>query len=232
MSLSLRRTLAVFYKECKDATKNKLIIMVFFMFPVLSFLFKYIMPETETRVALPMFTNMNIIMVPIILMSTIIAEEKEKGTLRVLIMSNVQPMEYLIGIGFFVFIIAVISTALFLITNNIETTYIFLFLATSLSGIICSILIGAIIGLITKNQMSTGPLSGIIAMVLGMVPMFANMNNSIRNYSKYLYSQSVFDILFRIKDEFTLEKFTVIGVNALIFLIIFYFIYKRKKLAD
>jgi ABC-2 type transport system permease protein len=190
------------------------------------------MPGTETRVALPMFTNMNIIMVPIILMSTIIAEEKEKGTLRVLIMSNVQPMEYLIGIGFFVFIIAVISTALFLITNNIETTYIFLFLATSLSGIICSILIGAIIGLITKNQMSTGPLSGIIAMVLGMVPMFANMNNSIRNYSKYLYSQSVFDILFRIKDEFTLEKFTVIGVNALIFLIIFYFIYKRKKLAD
>jgi hypothetical protein len=33
-------------------------------------------------------------------------------------------------------------------------------------------------------------------------------------------------------NEFTVEKFTVIGVNTLILLIIFYFIYRRKRLAD
>lgn len=232
MRASFRRTFAVFCKEYKDAIKNKMIIMIFFMFPVLSFLFKAVMSEAEVTGALPIFMTMHIILVPILCMSSIIAEEKEKGTLRVLIMSNVRPMEYLIGIGVCVFFVAGISTTLFLLVNNMEAVHIFPFLLTSLCGIICSILVGSVIGLVTKNQMSAGPLAAPVSIILGMIPMFANMNDSIRKFSKYLYSQSVFDIFVDIENKFTVEKFTVIGINVLICLIIFYVTYKRKKLAD
>lgn len=61
------------------------------------------MKDSELASVLPTFITMHIVMIPIINMANIIAEEKEKNTLRVLIMSNVKPMEYLIGIGLSVF---------------------------------------------------------------------------------------------------------------------------------
>lgn len=91
---------AIFIKQIKDSLKNRLVLVVFFMFPILALVFKEIVSEVELDFILPSFMTMNTVMVPIIFMSSIVSEEKEKKTLRMLIMSNVKAWEYLIGVGF------------------------------------------------------------------------------------------------------------------------------------
>ena len=105
---------AIFIKQIKDSLKNRLVLVVFFMFPILALVFKEIVSEVELDFILPSFITMNTVMVPIIFMSSIVSEEKEKKTLRMLIMSNVKAWEYLIGVGFCVFLLALISNCFFL----------------------------------------------------------------------------------------------------------------------
>lgn len=130
---------AIFIKQIKDSLKNRLVLVVFFMFPILALVFKEIVSEVELDFILPSFITMNTVMVPIIFMSSIVSEEKEKKTLRMLIMSNVKAWEYLIGVGFCVFLLALISNCFFLFIIPFNAKEIVTFIVSSIIGIILSL---------------------------------------------------------------------------------------------
>ena len=95
---------AILWKQMKDTLKNKTILIQFLMFPIMTIIMENAieienMPEHFFAV---LFAVMFIGMAPLTSMSAIISEEKEKNTLRVLLMSNVKPMEYLFGVGVYV----------------------------------------------------------------------------------------------------------------------------------
>lgn len=230
--IAFRRIYPVFEKECKDIIKNKSIIFITFIFPAFAFVFKSIMKDSELASVLPTFITMHIVMIPIINMANIIAEEKEKNTLRVLIMSNVKPMEYLIGIGLSVFLLTMLTTLMFLGVLSLNASEIYKFIFTALCGVLCSIILGAVIGVIVKNHLSVGTIASPTSMIIGMLPMFASFNKSIYSVSKYLYSQAIVDIIKDINKEFSVDKFLVVLINFIIFAIIFSIIYRRKKLVD
>ena len=141
---------AIFIKQIKDSLKNRLVLVVFFMFPILALVFKEIVSEVELDFILPSFITMNTVMVPIIFMSSIVSEEKEKKTLRMLIMSNVKAWEYLIGVGFCVFLLALISNCFFLFIIPFNAKEIVTFIVSSIIGIILSLLIGSILAICQK----------------------------------------------------------------------------------
>ena len=58
-----------------------------------------------------LFSIMYIGMAPITAVTAIISEEKEKNTLRVLMMANVKPWQYLIGVGFYVWVIRMLGAS-------------------------------------------------------------------------------------------------------------------------
>lgn len=220
---------AIFSKECKDAVKNKSIIMMLVLFPFFSFVFKSFMGKEEMAMMLPSFFTMHIIMVPIISMASIIGEEKENGTLRALMFANVSPMQYLIGISLFVLLIILCSSCFFLFILDVEALYLFKFFAVTMLITICSIILGAVVGMFAKNQMSVGPIATPIGILFGMSPMMSQVNGGIAKMSKYFYSQISFEMIKNINNKITFFQISIYIVNILIFLIIFICSYKMNR---
>ena len=93
-------------KQLKDTFRNKPTLVQFVMFPAIAAILTLSAGEFELpkRYFVNLFSVMYVCMAPILILSAIISEEKEKGSLRMLMMSNVKPMEYLLGIGAYVFV--------------------------------------------------------------------------------------------------------------------------------
>ncbi len=105
---------AILWKQLKDTSKNKTILIQFVMFPVLTLIMENAirienMPE---HFFASLFAVMYMGMAPLTSMSAILSEEKEKNTLRVLLMTNVRPMEYLIGIGIYIWCICMLGAGI------------------------------------------------------------------------------------------------------------------------
>ena len=90
---------AVFMKQMLDTVKNKTVFIQFLMFPIMAVIMENAvkiedMPE---HFFAKLFAVMFIGMAPLSSMSAIISEEKEKNTLRTLMMSSVKPWQDLVS---------------------------------------------------------------------------------------------------------------------------------------
>ena len=100
----MRNTLIIIKKQLMDTLKNKTILIQFILFPVMTL----IMENTVRLEGMPelffakLFSIMYMGMAPLTATAAIISEEKEKNTLRVLMMANVAPWQYLAGVGIYV----------------------------------------------------------------------------------------------------------------------------------
>ena len=100
MKIQLRKVIALFKKDMKDTSKN-VNVMILLVLPLLfTFLYQFIdlggegMPK---EFILFISVLMNLCLVPVSFLSMIIAEEKEKNTLRTLMLSNVSAGDFLLS---------------------------------------------------------------------------------------------------------------------------------------
>ena len=200
------------------------------MFPILALVFKEIVSEVELDFILPSFITMNTVMVPIIFMSSIVSEEKEKKTLRMLIMSNVKAWEYLIGVGFCVFLLALISNCVFLFIIPFNAREIVTFIVSSIIGIILSLLIGSILAILSKNQMSVGPITAPVSMIIGLLPMFSAMNSELEKIAKGIYSYYVRQMFVTRELENSVNSWLILLINFLVLSLVFAIFYRIKGL--
>ena len=103
----MHNTGVIIKKQIKDTLKNKTVLIQFVMFPVLTLIFENAIdiPDMPELFFTKLFSVMYMGMAPLVAVASIIAEEKEKNTLRVLTMANVKAWEYLAGIGIYVWTI-------------------------------------------------------------------------------------------------------------------------------
>ena len=106
---------AVFMKQILDTIKNKTVFIQFLMFPIIAVIMENAvkiedMPE---HFFAKLFAVMFIGMSPLSCMSAIISEEKEKNTLRALMMSSVKPWQYLVSVGAYIFIMCMVGMSVF-----------------------------------------------------------------------------------------------------------------------
>ena len=116
----MKNITAVFLKQIKETFRNKTILIQFLMFPVMVIIMENAiklenMPE---HFFVKLFAVMFVGMAPLTCMSAIISEEKEKNTLRALMMSNVKLFEYLLGVGAYVFIMCIIGAVVFAVCGG------------------------------------------------------------------------------------------------------------------
>ena len=151
---------AIFWKQAKDTVKNKMILIQFVMFPFIAvFMEKLVVVEDmPPHFFVKLFAGMYIGMAPISAMSAILAEEKEDCTLKALLMSDVRPVEYLLGTGSYVWTACMTGSCVLGIVGEYEGADFILFLAVMGIGILVSILIGAAVGTWSKNQMASASL--------------------------------------------------------------------------
>lgn len=228
-----RKIYAIWKKQIKDTFKNKEILIQFLMFPMLTAVMQNSiniegMPENYF---ISLFAAMYIGMAPLTSMAAIISEEKERGTLRVLLMSNVKAGEYLIGTGGYVLMICCLGALCFGILGDFRGTELAGFVLSMGVGILISLLLGAAIGVKSKGQMAATSIAIPVMLVLSFLPMLASFNDKAAKVSKYLFSHQCSKIMEGIGTHAAkTESIVIIGVNFLLAILLFAICYRRYGL--
>lgn len=211
--MKMKRMHAVLNKQIKDILKNKTVLIQFVLFPVIA-----VIMENSITMGIPdgyfaiLFATMYVGMAPLTAMSEIISEEKEKNTLRVLLMANVKAGEYLIGVGLGIFLSCMPGAAVLGIAGKFKGQKFAEFMLIMALGILISMLLGAAIGILSRNQMTATSVTVPVMMVFSFLPMLAQFNDKIAAVSKYTYSQQISNYIS------AAVKFPHDGVNAAVIL--------------
>lgn len=200
MKLSFRKVNAVLQLRLKLILSNMSILLTPIFAIGFVIVMRNLMPDVDvgeqgvefstTEFLLSFGLIFNIAIGGITSSSAPIAEEKEKNTLRVLMTSSVNGLEYFLG--------SMIPTLLILITTNIIlipvsgvsfgefpiATYLII---TTLCSLI-SILIGYILGIYAKNQAQVSLISTPLLIVLTATPVVRIFNENLAVIVNYTYA--------------------------------------------
>ena len=227
----MRNVLTIIKKQLKDTLKNKTVLIQFVMFPVLTIIFEHAIniPDMPELFFAKLFSVMYMGMAPLTAVAAIISEEKEKNTLRVLMMANVKPWEYLMGVGIYVWTICMAGAGV--IATSFPSKDIPFYLAVMAAGFIISIAVGACVGIFAPNQMVSTSMVMPVMLVFSFAPMLAMFNDKIEKIARIFYTQQIRLFLNNMTfDGIEPESFAIVAVNALLAIILFFAAFKKKGL--
>lgn len=224
---------ALFSKQCKDIFRNIEVLIIFFVYPLVAFVMTSAIPKEagQADFFISIFGTMHIVFTPMVAMASMISEEKEKNTLRVLVMSNVKPSVYMLSIGGFVFICTMITAIPFVVIGGYAGMDAFRFMIYMAIGCVCSLFLGGLIGTASKNMMGANALAVPLGLVISFMPMLSYFQKSIKEFSRFVYGQQISDMIANpTEGAATAESFIIIAVNMVLFLGIFLLLYRRNRL--
>lgn len=122
-----------------------------------------------------------------------LAEEKEHHTLRVLMTSSITGPEFFIGSLLPPLVIMTITNLILLPLSGASWSRIHLgnFLLITIITSLTSLVLGYIIGLVTKNQSQAGVISILPMLILSLLPNLEQFNSSLKTISSYLYTSTL-----------------------------------------
>lgn len=223
---------ALFKLGIEDLTKNAN-VFVYIIMPLAFSLLYSNMDTIPKDFVFSLSVLLNLSMVPVALMGTIIAEEKEKHTLRTLMLNDVSATEILFAKALICMLFVMLNNILmyFIVDFSINNFISYQVIAFLVS--LSVIFFGALVGLLAKNQMSAGLLS-IPFMAIFMAPIFINMTKSkfAANISSLLPTDAMMEIFDVIpKNNFTLvntlTELIVILVWLVLSILLFNIVYKK-----
>ena len=230
----MNNIIAIIKKQLKDTLKNKTVLIQFIMFPILTLIMNsaVVIDGMPENFFVNLFATMYIGMAPLTSMAAIIAEEKEKNTLRVLIMSNVKPHEYLLGIGIYVWVICMIGATVICTAGGYRPQVSVTFMGIMAIGILASLLAGAAIGTWSHTQMMATSVAIPVMMFFSFMPMLSLFNTTIAKIAKFTYSEQISLMLGQINNlQLKAENIYIIIVNIFIAAALFAITYKKCRLA-
>jgi len=231
--MKIRRIMAVLKKQIHDTLKNKTVLIQFIMFPVMALVMTNTISSSGISATyfVTLFATMYVGMAPMTSIASIISEEKEHNTLRVLLMSNVKPTEYLLGVGIYIFGICSVGSLAFGLIGRFSGAELIRFVLVLMVGIIASILIGSAIGMMAKNQMGATSVAIPVMMVFSFLPMISMFNESVGRFSKIIYTQQINYLVSDLSvGNFRWDRFAIIGGNMILYLGMFVYAYRKKGL--
>ncbi len=226
----------IFEKEVKDLLKNLQVLILFFVYPVVALIMTSAMSGqldfNSGTFFVSIFATMHSVFSPIVATVSIISEEKEKNTLRALIMSNVKPLDYLISIGGFIFIATMLSGLIFLFAGGFTSEDILKLLLSMSIGTICSIILGLSIGAYSKNMAAANAISVPVGMIFAFLPMLATFNEKIARFSRFTYGYQISKLISNNSLSIAFADLMIILANLIIFIFMFIIAFKRNKLEN
>ena len=193
MEATLRKTGALLGKDLKDVVKNPT-MLVCCLLPVGFMLFYKNavgggMEGEQAEAFSSMLVSWSLLFTATMVasMATLnaIAEEKEKRTLRTLMLANVSAEQMLASRGLVTLLaIALVDAACYLVIGQ-PPAGLPAFLAIGMAGSVPIVLLSLLLGLVARDQMSAGVLSMPI-LIAGIAPMFAQMVDGLSDIAPYL----------------------------------------------
>ena len=226
---------AIFTKQALDMFKNKEVLIQFIIFPLVAFVMTELVAKKNTDIPYNMFVLMmsSIFtgMALLTTMSSIIAEDKERKSLRFLVIAGVKPYEYLLGIGGVIFTASMLVSLTFGLMGNFSPENFGKFIAVMMLGAVASILLGSTIGIISKNQQAAIGLAMPLAMLLGFSPMIAMFNETAKKIFSILYTHQL-NVVVNDFSANLIKPLLVMLANIIVLLILFVVAYTKKGLKN
>ena len=226
----MHNIIAIFKKQLKDTLKNKTVLIQFVMFPVLTL----VMNNTIKIDGMPenffvnLFATMYIGMTPLTSIAAIVAEEKEQNTLRVLLMSNVKPREYLLGVGSYIWLVCMFGALVICAAGSYTLREGIVFMIIMAIGILVSLLIGLAIGAWSKTQMMATSISVPVMMVFSFLPMLSMFHTGIAKIARFTYSEQISMMLDQVSSlQLEISNACILLANIFLFTVLFSFAYKK-----
>jgi organic radical activating enzyme len=220
-----------FIKEAKDMLKNRAVMLVFIIFPVLAFIMTEFVAKPNPEIPANTFVaQMAAIFAGMSLLTSAsakIAEDIENKSLRFLVMAGVKPQQYLLGVGGFMICSGIIVSIVFVLLGEFTTIESLKFLAVMILSIIASTTLGALIGVMSKNQQAATSLAMPAALILGFSPLIASFNKTVEQLTSFLFTQQLNLIVNDFSADFT-KAILIIFANILVLAVAFIIIYKKK----
>ena len=243
MKISMRKLKAITKFKFKELLKNKTFLTSALVIIGMTVAFKYIYTSiinennapvnVASGMALDIGITMSMCMLTLMIPATLLAKDKEKNTLRTLMTSSVNAVEYFLGsmipvivLGFLINILILVISGIPLATINLP-----LFLFVILIGNITSCVLGMTIGLFSKNQMAASNLITPVMLVVMMVPMFSKMIEGLQGISKFIYSGVISNMIsaYTMGESYSLNLQSIIVLFGQIIAVIVLFIVIFKK---
>jgi len=177
---------------------------------------------------------MSITMTGIYCVSAALAEEKEKHTLRVLMTSSVNGLEFFLGslipvVGMILVTNVIIVPVAGVSMNGTEWA---VYLGISCLAAVTSAVIGMIFGIFAKNQVTASTVTTPALLILMMVPMFSGLNKTMEKVAEFLFTGVMQQTVLKIAEKNTqlvsAASIVVMVVEILAAVICFLLIYQKN----
>lgn len=177
---------------------------------------------------------MSITMTGIYCVSAALAEEKEKHTLRVLMTSSVNGLEFFLGslipvVGMILVTNVIIVPVAGVSMNGTEWA---VYLGISSLAAVTSAVIGMIFGIFAKNQVTASTVTTPAILIFMMVPMFSSLNKTMEKIAEFLFTgvmqQTVLKIAEKNAQLVSAASIVVMVVEILAAVICFLLIYQKN----
>ena len=211
--------------------KNPMVLVMFLVFPAVAFIMTHLVNIDDLPANLfvtmmaAIFAGMGLITSA----SDVIAEDIERKSLRFLIIAGVKPHQYLIGTGGFYLFAGTVASLVFALIGDFTAMETMKFLAVMISGVATSILLGAVIGMLSQNRQSATAMGTPVAVLVGFTPMIAAFNETVAKVAGVLYTQQINVIV----NDFSASLYRpllVILSNIIVLATLFIIAYKKKGL--
>ena len=231
--ISIRKINALFTKQLKIIAHNPFILVSLLITPLLAIALGRLEPDDEASFMglFSMLLMMNTMIGGAFTMSCLIAEEKEKNTLNVLITSTVSVWDFLISNLLIAFIFTMgINVFLYVYLGITAIISWGKFLIITASSALVAAVLGASLGLGSKNQMTASTLSTPLLLV-PMLPLFLPDNPFTNRVLYYFFTEQIHFMLKDISDgDFQLFRIAIVAANFVVFSLIFAVLYKKRGL--
>lgn len=219
------KAIVLFQIQLKDILKNLQVLLLFLVFPLIGFVMSSSM-QAQSSFFIIIFATMHVVFTPMMVMTTILSEQKQQKIIRNLAYASVPSYLYLFVHGCLVTILTLLTASSFLIFPDF-TLDLFAFLFASLLGILLSVLFGACIALSTSSMSSANAIVMPLAMLFSFVPMLAQFHDGFQKIAYILYSKQISMMMENIH-QMDGRSMLVLSLSALILIVWFYKAYRTS----
>ena len=238
MKISMKKVSVLTKKDLKDFVKNPsmfLSCLLPLFFIILYGSIDMPMPENGDRsmFLLNMGVLLSTTMCGSMITSTSISEEKEKFTLRTLMLSNISAGEFFLAKIIMGFAITTISNLLIFFFSGTALAQLPMFFLCSLLGSACMIMFSGVYGVMARDQMTCGVYQ-IPLMLLFMLPtMLGEMNSVLAAIAKVTPLNAMLRLYYlgsdgQLLSATALAQLGIMAVWILISAVLFSYVYKKK----
>lgn len=232
MNLSMKRVQAIFMKDYKEFSRNYAVSIVMLLTPVLAAFYGRIgIDSLDTYYLL---FNMTFAMVSTYVQTCLIAEEKEKDTLRGLLLSPASTTDILVGKSALTFTVTAITLALVIFFSDYSPANMPAILLAFAISAIFYIGLGTLIGLFTKSVMEASVYS-LPVMALFSGGTFITLlfdKYPLLKVLEYLPNIQLINLARKLEEGLPLtnllQEYLIIAVWAIVIFLLTAFIYKRQ----